>query len=489
MAASGSDLCSRSLRKRRLQKRLTRRGATSRKCTVNSGQQLAPEDAPDDLPEDATEDLPESENIADEVLGAQVAAFADAVMPRPSHRLVKKQLLARLEALAQEVLDPLAKLFPFGSSINGCGEASSDIDVSIYVPPDINEETMLASEALSRMADAAAGRGFILLETRFHAHVPIIVLEMLDNKEKPTGYTCDVSFQHLLPVHNTRLIRTYIDMAPQLAAVTFVVKRWAKAAGIAGTWEHFISTYSWTLMVLYYCQVQLGLPSLHAMARKHKRNGAPPPGERAHDAHFLGLQSARQRYCPEEVTEAGLGGMLRGFFEFYAEVFDWENEVVSVRLGERRDLEDANGQHSPLFSAQLRQSKIRRGRRIRYARGFPHLNIEDPIELHRNLNFALKPATFSRICAEMVRACDLLDAGAGLCDLLQLEKLPVAKPRRGRSSSSGRHPWLAGFLALGRRPPCECSQCGEQFKDFSTMLGHEKECNPMARLLFRTLQL
>lgn len=479
MAASGGGLDSRSSRSRQLRKRLTRRRA-------NPGHQLAPEDLPDDGPEDATADVPEGANIADEVLGAQVAAFADAVMPRPSHRLVKKQLLARLEALAQEILDPLAKSYTFGSSVNGCGEASSDMDVTIYVPPNVDQELLLASEALSRMADGVAGRGFLLLETRFNAHVPIIVLEMLDAKEKRTGYTCDVCFQHLLPVHNTRLIRTYIDLAPQLAALTVVVKRWAKVVRIAGTWEHFISTYSWTLMALYYCQVELGLPSLHAMARKHKP-GAPPPGERAHDAHFLGLQSARQRYCPGEVTEAGLGAMVRGFFEFYAESFDWDNEVVSVRLGERRHLEDANGHHSPLFSTQLRQAKLKRARRIKYVRGFPHLNIEDPIEVHRNLNFALRPGTYSRICAEVVHARDLLEAGAGLCDLLQLEGLPVAKRRR--SSSSGRHPWLSGFLALGKRPPCECSQCGEQFKDFSTMLGHESECNPMARLLFRALQL
>lgn len=324
-----------------------------------------------------------------------------------------------------------------------------------------------------------------MLETRFNASVPIIVLEMLDSQDKPTGYTCDVSFQHLLPVHNTRLIRTYMELAPQLAALTVVVKRWARAVGIAGTWQHYISTYSWTLMVLYYCQVQLGLPSLHAMTRQ-KRGGAPPPGQRAHDAYFMGLQRARDKYCPEEVTNARLGGMLRGFFQFYAELFDWDNEVVSVRLGERRTLEDDNGHHSPLFSTQLRQSKRPRGNRIRVTRGFQHLNIEDPIELHRNLNFALKPASFRRICTEVMRAHNLVESGVGLCDLLLLHKIPEAEPWRSKPAT---HPWLAGCLPIGRRPPCECGQCGTAFKDFSSMLGHESECNSMSRVRFRTLQL
>mmetsp|Transcript_93780 Transcript_93780/g.180960 ORF Transcript_93780/g.180960 Transcript_93780/m.180960 type:complete len:572 (-) Transcript_93780:164-1879(-) len=489
MGSAGNNPGSRSACSWLSRKRLTRRGATSRKCTITAGQQLASEDEPEDPAEAETEDAPEGEDIADEVLGAEMAAFADAVMPRASHRNIKKRLLTRVEALAQQILDPLAKCYVFGSSANGCGEASSDMDLAIYISPDENADTMPASEALNRLADAATGAGFLVLETRFQASVPIVVLEMLDSKDVATGYTCDVSFQHLLPLHNTRLIRTYIELAPQLAALTAVVKRWAKAAGIAGTWEHFISTYSWTLMVLYYCQVQLGLPSLHAMARQQKRNGAPPPDERAHDADFMSLQAARNKYCPEEVTVAGLGGMLRGFFEFYSDEFDWGNEVVSVRLGERRYLEDDDGNFSPLFNTQLRQVKRYRqgGKRVRVTRGFQYLNIEDPIELHRNLNFALKPASFRRIEAEMMRALDLVEAGAGLRDLLNLHELPVAQPRR--SSKPAKHPWLAGFLPLGRKPPCECGQCGATFKDFSSMLSHERDCSPLSRLLFRTLQL
>ncbi|CAE8668183.1 unnamed protein product, partial [Polarella glacialis] len=41
-----------------------------------------------------------------------------------------------------------------------------------------------------------------------------------------------------------------------------------------------------------------------------------------------------------EMNLEGCGALLRGFFTFYASDFDWQSEVVSVRLGVRGKLSE-----------------------------------------------------------------------------------------------------------------------------------------------------
>lgn len=416
-------------------------------------------------------------------LDGEIAAFAEAVLPRTHHKKAKRQLVQRLQKLVQEVLDPRAQIFGFGSSFNGCGEASSDMDLAVYMPPE--EAANLGNrEALHRVARAASDGNFAVLEMRMGASVPIVVLEMLDDESgAQTGYTCDVSFQRLLPLHNTRLLRTYIELMPELAALIVVVKRWAKSKRIAGTWERFISTYSWTLMVIYYCQVCHGLPSLHALAhepRQEAEEDAEHEGQGSvHDVDFVGLAAARRTLGTEKpCAYAGLGTLLRGFFQFYATVYDWSHEVVSVRLGVRKELGGGD------FTPALRKTRISKKGRMMTVATFPAFNIEDPIEIERNLNFALKPNSLRLIYSWLTEAHIQLEAGAGLAEILGMRRLPKPQPRRGRR---GKTPWLSGFMDLGRRPPCECGKCGQRFESFSEQLDHERECSHLERLLLAAL--
>jgi len=418
---------------------------------------------------------------ADE-LGNQLVAFAEAVLPRMSHRKIKRQLVKRLEGTAQEVLHPNARVYGFGSSFNGCGEASSDIDLVIYLPPEVAGK-IGAHKALKMLADEAPSRGFAVLEMRlgFRVRVPIITLEMLNERQEPTGCFCDVSFQRLLPLHNTRLLRTYVELMPELAPLVVVVKRWAKLKGVAGTFEGFISTYSWTLAVIYYCQVTHGLPSLHELAAR--AHGSLLWGERGHVGHdvdFVGPEAAQEILgSTDPLKVCRLGAVLRGFFQFFSQEYDWRREVVSVRLGTRETLDH------PAISKHLLRQRIRRrnGRRavIVALRAF---NIEDPIEIERNLNFALRPVSSDRIRQALQEAHDSLTSGAGLLELLGLDELPQRPPRRGRSS---KQPWLSGFLSLGRRPPCECGICGRRFETMGAMLDHERSCRNLGLMLLNIM--
>ncbi|CAE8678429.1 unnamed protein product, partial [Polarella glacialis] len=96
------------------------------------------------------------------------------------------------------------------------------------------------------------------------------------------------------------------------------------------------------------------------------------------------------------------------FFVFFARLFKWGQEVVSVRLGRRLDAADAN--HFRALNYRLVQ----------------RIHLEDPLETARNLHCVLGKANESRLRAAFDAAVSSLRAGeapVGLW-LLQGSRLP-----------------------------------------------------------------
>ncbi|CAK9039018.1 unnamed protein product [Durusdinium trenchii] len=118
-------------------------------------------------------------------------------------------------------------------------------------------------------------------------------------------------------------------------------------------------------MVVYYFQISRQLPCLHALV------GEETPIDFA--ARFATLEEAHEAWM-NSPPPWSCAQLLRGFFDFYANEFDWKQDVVSVRLGQR---------NSTIRSRRLIQLKNKR----------MHLHIEDPIDIRRNLNFALTKQT------------------------------------------------------------------------------------------------
>jgi terminal uridylyltransferase len=86
--------------------------------------------------------------------------------------------------------------------------------------------------------------GFEVEDFRAWAKVPILMLQK-------DGLDIDLSCYNLLPLLNTRLLRSYTLLNPRPSVVVVAVKRWAKAHRIAKARDGFISSYAWTLMVIY----------------------------------------------------------------------------------------------------------------------------------------------------------------------------------------------------------------------------------------------
>eukprot|EP00921_Rhytidocystis_pertsovi_P009938 GHVQ01015908.1.p1 GENE.GHVQ01015908.1~~GHVQ01015908.1.p1 ORF type:complete len:1077 (-),score=191.56 GHVQ01015908.1:157-3387(-) len=80
----------------------------------------------------------------------------------------------------------------------------------------------------------------------------------------------DVSFNHEVVLHNTRLLRSYAAFDKRVPALGRLVKHWAKQKDICDSFHGTLSGYAWLNLVLYFCQRYL-------VSSEHNDRTQPPP--------------------------------------------------------------------------------------------------------------------------------------------------------------------------------------------------------------------
>ncbi|CAK9030429.1 unnamed protein product [Durusdinium trenchii] len=277
---------------------------------------------------------------------------------------------------------------------------------------------------------------------------------------------------------------------PELAVLAMAVKCWAKRQEVGSVLDGGLSSYAWTLLIVYYLQVCHGLPSLHKGStiptekcwvywerRVNKKGKERKPRRRIFDLNFK-LTSRRSNHSES------LGAWFQGFFDFYANDFDWKEEVVSVRCGRRLQVED------PSFAAL----KVDRAK---------DLQIEDPVEISRNLNFALTKA--GRIPTLIQRAAKVLRNGH-LQTLLEpgtkaKQRAPLEWPEVKEILRKSRLSWpslktipqqtarrLSGRSGTTGPARYGCVHCFQWFSDLKQLEEHQSSSEHLGTLEPLTVQ-
>mmetsp|Transcript_33763 Transcript_33763/g.61826 ORF Transcript_33763/g.61826 Transcript_33763/m.61826 type:complete len:694 (+) Transcript_33763:80-2161(+) len=248
----------------------------------------------------------------------------------------------------------------FGSMASGFGTKLSDLDVVLLErKEDQHIDKRLAQvKILETVARAMASQEqkWTVRASVPHARIPILTVTWATSQADGSMLVqeVDISVNNRAPVQNTKLLRAYADCSPCVARLVVLVKYWANQCGISGASSGNLSPYAVTLMVIYFLQVY---------SFEHNGTGTLP------------VLTADMGKSPKWTPPQSLTTVLAAFFMFYGgllhDSFEWNNEVVSVRLGQRKNKTDE-------AFAKL------------HKRMDDRINIEDPIELHRNLHDVLK---------------------------------------------------------------------------------------------------
>ncbi|CAE7738731.1 cid13, partial [Symbiodinium necroappetens] len=341
----------------------------------------------------------------------QMEAFRAAVAPKPSDRLRRATLLSKLEKISKKLLGSDVQVLGYGSCFTGVGESDAEIDATVYIPMTparAAELTTVAATRSRQMREIVKKCALLGLQTadNFGVRRGTACIEesasvhLSGNLWRTySAARCILSCQRLMPLYSSHLVRAYLELDPRLQNLILALRHWARTAGIVGREVGLLSSYTLALMAIYSVQICDGLPSLHNLA---KPDGEGIVSDDGFDTVFVPFQDV------DKVGYKGLRGMSSGelllnFFDFFAEKFDWNQEVVSVREASRQTIE------SPCFQNLWGRTKK------------AGLHVEDPIELGRNLNNTVSPDVVERFRALLIDTAGKARTNPDLAELICLD--------------------------------------------------------------------
>ena len=328
-------------------------------------------------------------------INRELLQFISRAVPSVDDIMSHNVVLDLVRDVARRVLDPSADIQMFGSAASGLCERGSDIDATVIVDfailnkrfhgknraPSVGHETrLLCSEAVCAIAkyiESSNGTGLAVEGLINGAKVPIVVLSSFGRQ------IIDVSINNVLPTFNTKLLGEYSKLDDRVVGLVLCVKRWAKMTQVSDAKMGNLSSYSWSILCLYYLQYVGVIPSLQSRAPPGVSLYNCPSSGRSFDVGFL---SGRLATVEKELVEKSMGGrcpltlaeLLCGFFTFYDREFKWGSEVVSIRVGGKARLSITDPEFGLLSQGSRSMMEL--------PPGTEKIHIEDPFDLSRNLH-------------------------------------------------------------------------------------------------------
>ncbi|XP_069817868.1 terminal uridylyltransferase 7 [Dendropsophus ebraccatus] len=220
-----------------------------------------------------------------------------------------------------------ARLSLFGSSKNGFGFKQSDLDICMtFEGLETAEEldSIRTIEDLARLLRRHQGLRNILPITT--AKVPIVKFYHVRS-----GLEGDISLYNTLALHNTRLLASYAAIDPRVKYLCYIMKVFTKMCDIGDASRGSLSSYAYTLMVLYFLQ-QRNPPVIPVLQEIYTNGCKPEILVDGWNVYFFSQIEDLAKYWPEYgKNKESVGELWLGLLRFYTEDFDFKEHVISIR--------------------------------------------------------------------------------------------------------------------------------------------------------------
>ncbi|KAF9970058.1 hypothetical protein BGZ73_007338, partial [Actinomortierella ambigua] len=221
------------------------------------------------------------------------------------------------------------KIEAFGSAAIGLGSENSDLDLCITTP---HFERNAPYNNMMTLARLFAYRKMRKVVPVAHARVPIVKFE-----DPTTRIKVDINCNHVLGVHNSQLIKTYMHIDARLPQILYVLKALIKIHGIHDSSQGLLSSYTIVMMAIAFFQMQNILPNLQdqaieSMTPMHVQ--LDHDGRGGHDLINCTFDRDWRKYERYGIRNAkSVGQLLFEFFEFFARDFNYPEWEVNIRRG------------------------------------------------------------------------------------------------------------------------------------------------------------
>ncbi|KAM8802146.1 terminal uridylyltransferase 7 isoform 1-T6 [Rhynchonycteris naso] len=295
-------------------------------CSLCKREGHLKKDCPEDFKRIQLEPLPpltpKFSSILDQVCIQCYKDFSPTIVEDQAREHIRQNLESFIK---QEF--PGTKLSLFGSSKNGFGFKQSDLDICMTINGLETAEGLdcvRTIEELARVLKKHSGLRNILPITT--AKVPIVKFYHLRS-----GLEVDISLYNTLALHNTRLLSAYSAIDSRVKYLCYTMKVFTKMCDIGDASRGSLSSYAYTLMVLYFLQ-QRKPPVIPVLQEIYKGEKKPEIFVDGWNIYFFDQIDELSTYWPEygKNTES-VGQLWLGLLRFYTEEFDFKEHVISIR--------------------------------------------------------------------------------------------------------------------------------------------------------------
>jgi len=366
------------------------------------------------------------------------------ISPTPEGDRVVQQLAQNIRQTLRRIIPEVEVVgFASGDLVRGTafGVAVPEVDIVVNVSPSVLAARLqgrlaprnasavqldvrkLQKSAIRACTDRLVSNGgFKFRRSAFRGQEPKVTLLAPSSLGiYSEAIPIDFSVNSTTPLYNAALLTECGQMEPRAKLLILLVKRWAKDRGVCHAAKGHLSPFSWTLLTIYFLQVGVLdegplLPPLEGFELSSGLAGQPMAVTTALTRQRMaGTASGRQKWVPPagNVPRKSVAALFADFVHFYSRLFDWRNEAVSVRLGERAPPDLTLPLHIIVHDDS---STTEVGP-----------SIEDPFEQRRNLGECTTAASLARMREELARAEDCCSRNASLTELLE----PWVPPERG----------------------------------------------------------
>jgi len=250
-------------------------------------------------------------------------------LPETKDRIKRVTLEAKT---AINCVVPSAKVFAFGGAFNGFGSSNHDVDLNVLVG---SSQYTLEKD----LVPALQGAGFKFVEYRSATNGQHLAVF----QDSSSRAAVVVRVNDVLSLISTKLMRQYSLLDRRTHEVALLFKHWLRRSGLQGV----VGSFAALNLVIFYMQTQGLLPSLQELAKERGARlaqwAAESPSWRdaakrcpeAQDAVLHFVDAASREQASSSTAGPSSREILEGLFKFLGSEFDWDHEVISVRLGRR----------------------------------------------------------------------------------------------------------------------------------------------------------
>ncbi|XP_033120822.1 terminal uridylyltransferase 4-like [Anneissia japonica] len=222
---------------------------------------------------------------------------------------------------------PEAKLTLFGSSKNGFGFQGSDLDICMTMSTHKDASALNVPCIIDDLGNILRKkRDLYNIFAITTAKVPIVKFV-----HRPSQLEGDISLYNTLAQHNTQMLKTYCNIDQRVKQLGFTIKAFAKNCMIGDASRGSLSSYAYTLMVLFYLQ-QCDPPVIPVLQELYSNEKRPTEIVDERNVWFFSdIQNLKSAWKNYGKNKCSVGELWLGLLRFYTESFDFRRYVVSIR--------------------------------------------------------------------------------------------------------------------------------------------------------------